>query len=1068
MRLTDYYYCVKVACCVLFMGLVPLVTLAQQRTITGTVTDSETGDPLIGATVLIKGTTSGALTDTDGNYSVQASSGETLVFSYAGYTTAERMIGTENEISIALAPGFSLDEIVVTGYTSQRKRDITGAVAIVETEEMNQITAASFLQKLEGRAAGLTVNAGGAPGGRSTVRIRGISSFNNNDPLYIIDGVPVQDAFNNQLNPNDIESIQVLKDPSTASIYGARANNGVIIVTTKKGQPGKTRINYDGYVGVQSPVKGMDDFLIQDALDYAEIVIRSHQNANLNVPTNIYGPDPNNPTVPNYLWPNDGVNQTMTVDESSYSFFDNLIMPASRGTNWWDEVFDPSPVHDHNVNISGGNQNALFNLGVGYFDQDGTMKETWWRRYSVRMNSEFTSGKFKFGENFSLSRVENVDGGFGSQGEGTAIGQIIKMQPIIPVFDIAGYWAGAKANTLGNGSNPLAVLGKDRDNVFRGNRALGNLYGEVEILPGLKARTSFGIQYDANKDKRFSFPTPENSEPTLVNGLTENNSESLTWTWTNTLAYNRQLGEKHILGVLAGYEAIKNTNTFLQGSINNFISTDLDVRYINNALADPGTRAVFSSGGFSQLTSIFGKVDYTFDDKYILSGTIRRDGSSRFGENNRFGVFPAFSAGWRISSEPFMNGVTWIDDLKLRGGWGVTGNQNIPAGRVFDQFGGGTGNSFYDLFGTNTSLVAGFIRTSTGNPDLKWEENTSTNIGFDATLFGGSLTLVFDWYQRNVDDLLFAPVQPGTAGNASPPIVNIGEMQNTGFDFSIGYRGNIGSELQFNIDLNAGHYRNEILRIDGEQDFFFSGVAGRGGNVQIHQLGQPIGAFYGLVADGIFQNEAEVQAHATQDGAAPGRIRFKDVNGDGVINANDRDIIGSYHPDLTAGLNLGLNWRNFDFNMFIFGSFGNDIFDITKEFTIFRLFSTNVRQDRLTDSWEPNNPGGKYPRLDQNDQFSSTFSSFYVEDASYVRAKNATLGYTFPAAVINAIGLTKLRVYVSAQNFFTITDYSNVDPALPNIQTSGSGGDTTDFNGGIDRGTYPANQIYSIGVNVGL
>ena len=1047
------------------MGLLSMQVVAQS--VEGTVTDEATGDPLIGATVLIKGTTSGALTDNEGNFAVAANTGDVLVFSYAGYTGKEVAVGDgTTRLLVSLSAGINLDEVIVTGYTSQRKRDITGAVSVVETEEMNQVTSASFLQRLEGRAPGLTVNTGGAPGGRSTVRIRGISSFSNNDPLYVIDGVPVQDAFNNQLNPNDIESIQVLKDPSTASIYGARANNGVVIITTKKGKAGQTRVTYDGYVGVQTPVKGMDDFLIQDPFDYHEIIRRSHVNAGLDVPTNIYG-DPNNPSIPNYIWPNDGTNQTQTVDESTYSFPNNLIMQSSQGTNWWGEVFSPAAVHDHNIGVSGGNENATFNFGVGYYDQDGTMNETFWRRFNVRLNSEFKKGIFKFGENFAISRVENVDGGFGNQGEGSIIGNIIKMQPVVPVRDIAGNFAGAKANTLGNGTNPVASINRDRDNVFTGSRILGNVYGEVELLKGLTARTSFGIQYDANKDKRFSFITPEESEPNFSDNLTENNFEGLTWTWTNTLRYQTTIADKHNLSVLAGYEAIKNENTFLQGSINNFISTDLDVRYINAALADPGTRNVFSNGGFSQLESVFGKVDYTFDDRYILSGTLRRDGSSRFGENNRYGTFPAFSAGWRLSSEPFMAGATWIYDLKIRGGWGITGNQDIPAGVVFDQFGGNTNSSFYDINGANTSLVTGFIKTRNGNPDLKWEENISTNIGFDASFLDGALNVVFDWYKRTTDDLLFAPQVPATQGRAAPPIVNIGEMENTGFDFSVGYRGNIG-QVGYSIDVNGTHYRNEIVRIDGEQDFFFEGVGGRFGNFRINQLGEQIGAFYGLMADGYFQNEQEVQAHATQDGAAPGRIRFVDVNGDGQINAEDRTIIGSYHPDFTGGMNLALNWNNFDFNMFVFGSFGNDIMDLTKEFRVFRLFSTNVNQDRLTDSWTPDNPNAKYPQLDQNDQFSSQYSSFFIEDGSYIRAKTITLGYTFPTAMVDPIGLSSLRVYLSGQNVFTITDYSNVDPALPNINTNNASGNSTDFNAGLDRGTYPNNQIYSIGVNVGL
>lgn len=1050
-----------------FVGLSSMTVMAQKN-VTGTVIDQQSQEALVGATVLVKGTTTGVLTDADGKFSISANEGDVLLITYATYSSREITIGNANNYNVGLVSDISLDEVVVTGYTSQRKRDITGAVAVVDVDDANSITAASFLQKLEGRAAGVNITTGGAPGGRSTVRIRGVSSFQNNDPLYIIDGVPVQDAFNNMLNPADIETIQVLKDPSTASIYGARANNGVVIVTTKKGKAGRTRVTYDGYAGVQTPVKGMDDYLILDALDYAEIVIRSHNNANLDVPTNIYG-SATNPTVPNYLWPNDGVNQTQTVDEGSYSFPDNLIMPASRGTNWWDEVFDPALVHDHNISVSGGTENGTFNISAGYYDQDGTMKETWWKRYSIRMNSEFKAGKFKFGENFALSRSQNVDGGFGNQGEGTAIGQIIKMQPIIPVYDVAGYWAGAKANTLGNGSNPLAVLGKDKDNVFTANRVLGNLFAELEIVPGLTARTNFGIQYDANTDKRFQFPTPENSEPTTVRGLTENYGQYTTWTWTNTLNYNNTFGENHNVGVLVGYEAIRNQSNFMQGTISGYVTTDINAWYINNALADPNTRGIFSNGGFSSLQSVFGKVDYAFSDKYILSATIRRDGSSRFGPENRYGVFPAVSAGWRLSSEPFLADVSWIDDFKIRGGYGVTGNQQIPTGRVFDQFGGGTGNSFYDINGTNSNLVAGYIKTSSGNPDLKWEQNVSTNVGFDLSLFSGALSVVFDVYQRTVDDLLFSPQQPATAGNAGPPFVNIGEMKNTGWDLSLGYRTTVGSELGLNVDVNLSQYRNEIVKIDGDQDFFFGGFGGRFGNIIINQLGSPIGSFYALEADGIFEDEAAVQAHASQDGAAPGRIRFKDINNDGVVNAEDRTIVGSYHPDLTAGLNIGLNYKNFDFSMFLFGSFGNEIFDITKEFTIFRLFSTNVRADRLTESWTPGSGSdAKYPQLDQNDNFSVTYSSFYVEDASYVRAKNMMLGYTLPANIMNKIGSGSLRIYVQAQNLFTITGYENLDPALPAINRNSNGVNVTDQTQGIDRGTYPTNRILSVGVNLGF
>ena len=1045
--------------------------ILAQKTVTGTVTD-QSGEVIIGASILVKNTTTGTVSDIDGNYELTIpEGGQVMVVSYTGYETQEVAIGNQSVIDIILVEGVALDEVVVTGYSSQRKRDITGAVSVVEVEDMNEITTSSFIQRLEGRAAGLNVTTGGKPGARSQVRIRGISSFQNNNPLYIVDGVPIQGDFNNQINPDDIESLQVLKDPSTASIYGARANNGVIIITTKKGQPGKARVQYSGSIGVATPVKGMDDILIQDALEYHEVIRRSHVNAGLDVPTNIYG-DPNNPSIPNYTWPNDGTNQTQTVDESTYSFPNNLIMGSSAGTNWWDEVFDPAPVQNHNLSISGGNESSRFNISANYYDEQGTVIETYFRRFSLRANSEFKVGKFTVGENMALTRTENVDAGFDNSEEGSIVGQIIKMQPVIPVRDIDGYYAGAKAVTLGNGTNPVRIAELDKDNIFYGYEALGNVFASFEIIEGLTARTSFGIQYNSNRDKRFNFISPEESEPNFADGLIENARTSLTWTWTNTLNYTRSFNDVHNLTVLGGYEAIRGETNFIEGGINNFVTTNIDARYINSVLADVDTRNVFSNGGFNTLVSLFGKVDYNYKNKYYLSGTIRRDGSSRFGSNNRFGVFPAVSAAWRITEEAFANGSNFLTDLKLRAGYGITGNQSIPNDAQFNIFGGGTQSSFYDINGTNSSLVPGYILTARGNQDLQWEENISTNIGFDAQFWDGKLEVVFDWFTRTTEGLLFAPIQPGTAGNARAPFQNIGEMENTGIDFSINYRGNISQDLSFNAGLTFGAYENEIINIDGDQDFFFPGFTGRTGTQLVrNQVGSPIGTFFGFQVDGIFQNQAEVDAHAAQDGAAPGRFRFRDVAGaddggpDGVINGEDLTLIGDPNPDFTAGLNLGFNYKNFDLNVFLFASVGQDIFDLSKEFTIFRLFSTNVRQDRLTDSWTPSNPGAQYPQLDQNDQFSNAYSSFYVEDGSYLRAKNITLGYTMPSSAINGIGMSGLRLYLQANNLFTITGYNNIDPALPAINRNQSGVNTTDQTRNIDRGVYPTSRIITFGVN---
>lgn len=1056
----------------LIFGMTFSLAYAQETTVTGKVTSSEEG-ALPGVNIILQGTGQGTVSDIDGNYTIVVPGPEAvLVFSSIGYTTEAVTVGNQSVIDLVMvADVTSLKEIVVTGYTSQRKADITGAVSVVDTEAMDRMTAASFVQKLDGRAAGVTVNASGAPGSRNTVRIRGISSFTDNDPLYIIDGVPYQDSYNNWLNPHDIESIQVLKDPSSASIYGARANNGVIIITTKKGKPGKARVQLDANVGVATPVNGYDKILIQDALDYHEVMRQSYVNAGQPVPQNIFG-DPNNPSIPNYIWPNDGETQTMSVDESSYSFPDNLIMPASAGTNWWDELIDPALVQDYNLSVSGGNDNSVFNVSLGYYNQDGTIKYNKWERYSVRVNSEFKIGRLTIGENLAASREQNV-GVMGNMGEDTPIGQLIKMQPVIPVYDIDGYFASGKATTLGNGSNPVGQVFKGKDNKGVYQRIVGNVYAAVDIVEGLQFRTNFGFNLYNSIYKGFNFPTYENSEPNSVTSLDEDYETQGGWTWTNTLTYNKTFGENHNLSALAGYEAIDYKRNRMEGGIANFVTWDPNAWYIQDALADPGTKNVNSFGNVSSLTSLFAKVDYNYASKYYLSATIRRDGSSKFGPSNRYGTFPAISAGWRLSEESFMTGATWLTDFKLRGGWGITGNQSIPDGRINNQFGGGTGSTFYDITGSNGGLAPGYRLTRVGNQDLKWEENVSTNVGFDASLFEGKLTLVFDWYQRDVDDLLYAPPVPATAGNADPAVVNIASMKNTGFDFSIGYKGTMGSNGTWGAELNGGHYNNEILSIEQDTEFFFSTGQGRQGPVSINQIGYPIGSFYGLVTDGVFQTPEEVANHVNangdpvdQPGAAPGRVRFVDVNGDGQISAADRDIIGSYHPDFTGGLNLDFTWKNFDLNAFFFASIGNDIYDVTKEFIVFRLFSTNVRQDRLTDSWSPDktpeqNLKAKWPIIDENDSYSDTYSDLYVSDGSYLRLRNLQVGYTVPSQS----WFSSMRVYIQGQNIFTITGYDNLDPSLPTQDESNAAGNTSDQNAGIDRGSYPSNKIFTIGIN---
>jgi TonB-linked SusC/RagA family outer membrane protein len=526
------------------------------------------------------------------------------------------------------------------------------------------------------------------------------------------------------------------------------------------------------------------------------------------------------------------------------------------------------------------------------------------------------------------------------------------------------------------------------------------------------------------------------------------------------------------VNLLLGQEANRSTNRFITAAMSNLINDDLNSRYLQPTLGDAASMTVFSEGGKSAGLSFFGKADYNFAEKYVASVTLRQDGSSTLGPSHRWGTFPAFGLGWRLSNESFMANNHVFSDVMLRYGWGVTGNQQIPPGRIVAQFGGGRGDTYYDISGSNTSVVAGYRSTRLGNPDLKWEENRSQNVGADVSLFDGKINVVLDVYQRNTNNLLFDPPTPATAGVAAPPIVNIGKMKNNGFDFSIGHQ-----SATWNATFQGSHYKNKIVSIDGVQTFFYGPISTRYGNQVINQVGSPIGSFFGLLANGYFPDAADAASHATvagtcpvapcQDGAAMGRLRFRDISGpngvpDGKITLADRTIIGSPHPDFTAGLDLGYRWKNWDVSGTLFGTFGNEIFDVQKEFYVFRNFSTNVRRDLLTDSWTPTNLDAKYPRLDINDTYSHQLSSFYIEDGSYVRMRNLQIGYNVPPALVRWISAT--RVYVQAENLFTITGYPGLDPALPVQAVNGPAGDIRDQYRGVDRGTYPSNRTFSLGL----
>jgi TonB-dependent starch-binding outer membrane protein SusC len=1041
----------------------------QQIEITGVVS-APNGETLPGVSVIIEGTVTGTATDINGEYAITAPSDGALVFSSIGYITLRELINGRSVINVQLQESVALlDELIVTGYSAQRRGDITGAVASVNIESLERQTSASVLERLDGRVPGVTVQSSGSPGSRNTVRIRGVSSFQNNEPLYIIDGTPVQDSFANWLNPNDIESIQVLKDASAASIYGARANNGVVIIETKRGRSGAPQVSFNLRTGFAQPAHAYDSFLITDALQYHEVMKRSFENAGQPVPRNIYG-DPNNPTIPNYIWPNDGVNQTQSVDESAYSFPNSLIMRGSTGTNWWQEVFGTGMQQDYNITVSGGSDNHNYNVSFNYLDHEGTAAYNRFRRGSVRVNTEFNLGFLTLGENISIS-MDHVYGGqtndLGGYAEGGMMGKNILMQPVVPVRDINDWWASGKAVTLGNQGNPLRDAYFSSESPSRNARMFGNVYGRFNIHRSILATSRLGFNLGEGNYRWFFDISPENSEPSFSNGIGEGNSISTDYTWSNTIQFMEQLAGSHNIDILVGHEANSFTNRTIQGTLNGLVSTAENARYINDALGQ--TKNVNSWGFKSSLLSFFGKVTYNFEQRYFLDLTVRRDGSSRLGTTNQWGTFPAVSLGWRVSNESFLQDNNLISNLMIRAGWGITGNQSIPAGRTVDQFGGSSGETFYNIGGDGRSIVTGYRQTVRGNPDIKWEENESINVGLDLEMFDGRLNIALDVYQRDTNDLLFAPQLPATAGAAAPPVVNIGQMRNTGFDFTIGTRGNFSRDLSWSLAFNGSHYKNEILNIDGSASFFFAPVTmGRHGFTPINQVGQSIGAFYGLQSDGIFMNEQEVNSHATQDGAAPGRLRFVDQNGDGVINAEDRTIIGNPHPDFIGGLDFGLQYKNWDFNATFFASIGNDIYDIQKEFYVFRTFSTNVREDLLTKSAVVengrviNNP--KYPELNLNDTFSGgTANSIYVEDGSYLRMRSLQIGYTLSPGVIP--GLRNARIYVQGENLFTITGYDGLDPSLPTANISSGGADVRDQFMGIDRGVYPSSRVISLGIN---
>jgi len=1056
----------KLSVFMMLLALSSTVVLAQFK-VSGKILD-ESGSGLPGATVVVKGTTTGVVSDIDGNYSIDVPSNESvLVFSFVGYETLEEVVQTRSMINVQLnLSESSLLEIVVTGYTTQNRRDITGAVSVVKMSDLLATPAGNLQQQLQGRVAGVMTSGTGVPGAGAKVRVRGFGSFGNNDPLYIVDGVPTYNV--NNINPQDIESMQVLKDASSASIYGARAANGVVIVTTKQGKIGVPRITIDSYYGVQQAPNGME---MVNPTELGQLIWKSLGNAG-QIPSHPQYGTGTEPRLPDYIvaGPSSGVMEgDPNTNPDLYNIDFNrprhqIVRFNKEGTDWYKELFKVAPIQSHQISANGGTETSKYSVGLNYFDQDGMMPNTNYSRYTLRANTEFKfKDRIRIGENVQVSYNEFKGTNSGEGGGESLVLNSIRIMPFLPVNDIKGGWAGTAGSGAGTGSNSTAELFRAKDNRNSAIRMFGNVFAEVDLIKGLTARTSFGLDYETRYGQNFGFRTYERAENIGANNYTERNDWNLNWTWTNTMTYKNRFAEIHDLTLLVGTEAVKERGRGVGGRRINFFSDDPLFRVLDRG--SPVGQDNFSYGFASTLASVFGRADYSLMDKYLINATLRRDGSSRFGPESRYGTFPAASIGWRLSSETFMQTLSFVDELKIRAGWGQMGNQlNVDRENAYSFYRSTPGNSSYDIGGTQNSVVQGFDMDRIGNPSTQWETSTTTNLGIDGSFFDGKLEMALDVYNRVTDGLLMRAQVPATLGTATLPFVNIGNIRNRGIDLMLGTKGDIGGNgFSYDVALTWSRYENEALKVGDNPNDIIPGSVLRNVEITRNTAGQPISSFYGYIIDGFYDTQEEVNAGPAQPQKRVGSWRIRDVNVDNIINSEDQSFIGSPHPDFTAGLNITLAYKNFDFNMFLYSVIGGDIYNNTRWWTDFNSFQGNRSKRMLEQSWTPgaDNSNAVLPILNATDTYSNNIANTYLlEDGSYLRARTLQLGYTLPQAIGNKIGFSSLRVYIQGQNLFTITNYSGIDPDVTSL------GPETGM--GIDMGWYPNPKQYLMGLSLGF
>jgi len=984
-----------------------LKSTSPQIKISGNVSDKN--GPLPGVTVRIKGTTTGTITDAAGNFIIQAEDANAvLVFSFIGYTTQEVPVAGRQSINVVLEEDImNLEEVVVVGYGTQRKRDITGAVATVNSNDIRKIPVAGIDQALQGQVAGVQVTQNyGNPGGSMQIKIRGIGTIGDSDPLYVIDGVPTKE-FINSLNTDDIESISILKDASAAAIYGARAANGVVLITTKKGQAGVTKVNFNAQAGIQQVANKLD---LLTAEEYGMISDEALVNAGLTP-----------------VWAESG-------------------KAVGAGTDWQDVIFRDAAFQKYDFSVTSGNQNTTYLLGLGYYGQDGIVKFSDFKRYNLRFNLNSTlSDKFTVGTNMNLSRInENL---IDTEINGVVRAAIFQ-PPTISVYNEDGTYAGPGENE-GDAQNPLGMADRS-DKMAANNQLFGNMFAEYNIIPGLKLRSNLGLNIYSRKTRDFEPTFTEGNATRAINSLTALDADYFDINWENTLNYTKKISN-HQINLLAG-NTIQNSKTeIISGYREKFSNNEDYLQFLDAGSANDKSLGVLTEWS---LLSWFGRINYDYNDKYLVALNARYDGSSRFGKENRWGLFPSASVGWRISKEDFFK-VKFIDDLKLRASWGQLGNQDIG----LYAFSSSLQQTFY-TFGMPQSLFVGYYPASDFNPDVRWETTTQSNFGFDLMALKYKLVFTVDYFIKNTTDMLLVLPQAATSGFSSTGYENIGEIQNKGWEFQGQWRDKIG-RVDYSLSANLSTFRNEVIKLGDYSDAitagFFFDMSSR------TEVGHSIREFYGYVTDGIFQNQVEIEAHADQPGAVPGDIRFKDINNDGVITSDDRTFIGNPYPDMFFGFSGSAAYKGFDLTIFFQGQSGNEIYNATKFWLTNSGYNYN-KGTEILNRWTGEGTSFSEPRVSTVDvNQNARGSDRYIEDGSYLRLKNIQLGYTLPAKYARKAGMQNVRVFFSGGNLLTFTKYTGYDPEVG--VSRASLGDRTI---GFDEVTYPQNKSYIFGLNVTL